>query len=343
MNGKWQEFLRSKDLPGHSSADQPALTSLGAPPEDAVLSLFDLSHHCLVTAHGEDAMSFLQGQLTCDLRRVTNTQSVLGAYLSPKGRVICTFRVVRAGEEYLIRLPASAAAHMVERLRRFVLRSRVEIETHSESIVVFGVAGADADNKLRAVAGMAPSAVDEAVSGKGAVIVQVPGAFPRYEVIAPTEVAIGLWSELAGAERGRDAWDLLEIRAGLPCIGKENSDAFVPQMVNLELVGGVSFTKGCYAGQEVVARTQYLGRAKRRMYRVKATVKSAPTIGERIVAESATEHSEVGRLVNWAHSPDGGFELLAVIQTAAISDGLTLRLGDDPEAVLRITDLPYTE
>lgn len=341
MNEDWRTFIRDRGTPTEVGSARGAAVAQTVS-DGASVYLVDLSHYGLVSVQGDDATAFLQGQLTCDVQGVTQEHSVLGAYLSPKGRILASFRIARRDEEFLIRVPSSVVETTVNRLRMFVLRSRVGIEDRRDAEVVFGIGGTGAETRIRAAAGQVPNTVDESVQVDDTTIVRVPGSEPRYEVYGSTENAARLWAELDGFVVGSDAWELFEIRSGLPTIGAENCDAFVPQMVNLELVGGVSFTKGCYSGQEVVARTQYLGRPKRRMYRAAVSSMAKPRIGGPVVVATPEGKKEIGRVVSSASSPDGGFEILAVLQTAAVVDGQELRVADGSDVRLEIRDLPYS-
>jgi hypothetical protein len=141
-------------------------------------------------------------------------------------------------------------------------------------------------------------------------------------------------------QTGAEFWSLMDIRAGVPNIFEDTVEAFVPQMANLQLIGGVSFTKGCYTGQEVVARMQYLGKLKRRMYRAHVDSTQAPARGAEVFSPSSESGQGAGRIVDVAASPDGGYEVLAVIQISSAGAD-DLRLVDAEGPALRLLDLPY--
>ena len=150
------------------------------------------------------------------------------------------------------------------------------------------------------------------------------------------------WRELLGAaqQTGPEFWSLMEIRAGMPTVFEDTLEAFVPQMANLQLIGGVSFTKGCYTGQEVVARMQYLGKLKRRMYHAHVDTAQAPARGAELFSPSSESAQGAGRVVDVAASPQGGYELLAVIQISSAEAGdLHLESAEGPR--LHLLDLPY--
>jgi folate-binding protein YgfZ len=151
-----------------------------------------------------------------------------------------------------------------------------------------------------------------------------------------------LWEEAeqVATPTSRESWALLDIRAGMPTVYESTKEAFVPQMANMQLIDGVSFTKGCYTGQEVVARMQYLGKLKRRMYRAKVDTGQAPASGSALFSASDASGQGAGKVVDAAASPEGGFELLVVTPTSC-AEADDLRLGDENGPALQILDMPY--
>ncbi len=261
----------------------------------------DLSHYGLISVHGEDAASFLQNQLTNDLRQVDEQHSQFSGYCNAKGRLLATFRIFQRGDSHYLCLPVEMIEAVTSRLRMYVLRSKVTIEDASETYVHLGVSGDQAEEDLRAVAGDLPVNLHEVISTNEQTVIRVPGIHASYEVFADVERAYELWNALNVhcAPIGAEAWQLLDIQAGIPLISSGTSGAFVPQMVNLQLVDGVSFKKGCYPGQEVVARMQYLGKLKRRMYRAHVQTDKQPRPGGEIFV-SKDKAQPVGKLVSAA-------------------------------------------
>jgi folate-binding protein YgfZ len=163
----------------------------------------------------------------------------------------------------------------------------------------------------------------------------------RFVLVAPVAETPAIWDRLAGplTPVGAPCWEWLEIANGLPWITAATQDQFVPQMANLELIGGVNFRKGCYPGQEIVARMQYLGQPKRRLFLAHVDAEASPAPGESLVADDAGGQS-AGTVVNAAPAPHGGFDLLAVVQTASAGTA-TVRLGSPAGPALRFRPLPY--
>ena len=165
---------------------------VSATADGAACLLVDLRDCGLVAVRGSEAESFLQGQFTCDMRRVTSQRSALGAYLSPKGRVLASFRILRFGDGYLLRMQSSVLHQTVRRLRMFVLRAQVDIEDVSDALVIFGVRGTDADSALRRAFGDPPDTIDEVKQSGRMAVVRVPGATPRFEVLGAPEETMEL-------------------------------------------------------------------------------------------------------------------------------------------------------
>jgi folate-binding protein YgfZ len=174
----------------------------------------------------------------------------------------------------------------------------------------------------------------QATANPDRIVVALEGG--RYLVIAPGSAGAALAARFA--QVSPEWWTLAEVRAGLPLVTQLTQDQFVPQMANFELVGGIDFKKGCYPGQEVVARTQYLGKLKRRMYRGEVDAAVSPSAGQDLFG---TEPQAVGMIVNAAPRPGGGYEFLAVIQSSSVEAGDPLKVGAADGPVAAIVPLPY--
>jgi len=344
MNPAWKTHLEQEGAvfdaeTVHNFGDARAEAAVAA----SRLVLADLSHLGLIEAQGEDAAEFLQGQLSNDVSQVDAAHSQLAAYCSPKGRMLADLRVFAREQAYCLVLPRAILEATLKRLRMFVLRSRVVLEDVSDTLVSFGFAGPEADVRLGEVLAGVPGEHDAVSQTDGLSLIRLPGTVPRFQIHGPAEAAIALWARLRPAAQpvGGAAWGLLDILAGLPSVHPQTVDAFVPQMVNLQAIGGVSFKKGCYPGQEVVARTHYLGKLKRRMYRAHVDTDRIPAPGEEIYLSGAEQSA--GRIVSAQPGAEGGVELLAVIQIASVEaaapGGLHLGAPDGPALSLR--ELPY--
>ncbi len=302
----------------------------------------DLSHLGVIAVHGKDAAGFLQSQLSNDVSRIDDGNHQLAAYCTPKGRVIGLFRLFRQDDTFYLRLPADTLEAVLQRLRLFVLRADVTLEDVSENFVRIGISGEDASDELLSAAGKLPEEPHQAVHTDNLTLLRVPGIEPCYEVYASSiEAAQKLWEALnvRGAPVGMAAWRLLQIQAGMPDIYAATTDLFVPQMLNLQLINGLDFKKGCYPGQEIVARTQYLGKLKRRMYLGHIQSDQPPQPGDSLYTPADSKQA-CGRIVDAQPHPDGGFSALAVLQISA-ADSNDVRIGASDGPVFSLHSLPY--
>ncbi len=337
MNSEWQAFLISQS----AQIDHRGRVHFPASPPSAPCALMDLSHLGLISVRGEDAGSFLQGQLTNDVRELSLEHSHLSSYCSPKGRMLAFFRLLRRDEEYLIQLPRAKVQLILERLRLFVLRARVTLEDASDRLAGLGIAGQCAEALLGTDFDPLPALANNAVHRGPLTLIRMPGPTPRFELLGPPPKLAEEWRRLAppAVPGNADFWSLLEIRAGIPSVHAETTDAFVPQMANLHLIDGLSFTKGCYAGQEVVARIQYLGRLKRRMYLAEVESPAPPSPGDELFSPRSESGQGTGRIVDAQPAGENRYELLAVVEVEA-AEGGDVRLGENGP-LLRWLPLPY--
>jgi len=297
-----------------------------------------LTHLGILQFGGEDAQVFLQGQLTCDVAGIETFRSTHGAYCSPKGRMLASFLLWREGADFFMALSRDLVDAIHTRILKFVLRSRVSVSDASESIFLHGLAGPKAEGAVRNLFRAAPDKPNllSREDGIGTAIMLTDG---RFVLASKASTVPALEQRLAAALERVDprAWRWLDIRNGVPLVTAATQDRLVPQMTNLELLGGVSFTKGCYTGQEIVARTQHLGKVKRRMFL--ANVTAAAAAGEEIYCEDLGEQAS-GLVVNAEASPDGGCDLLAVVPSES-RERSVVHLGSLGGPVLRFLALPY--
>lgn len=345
MNAEWRSFLEragavlTSDRVLHFGQ---AETELHAALSGEICC--DLSHLGVIAARGPDSETFLQGQLTCDVRQVVPEHSMIGAYCSPKGRALASFRLFRCGDDYNLELPRSMVEPALTRLRKYILRARIALDDVSDTLARIGVAGSNATQLLAAQVSSSATelAVGDVLHVNGITAIRLPGATPRYELHGPVSEIQAVWNALAPhlMPVGAEAWQLLDVLAGVPTVYPETVEAFVPQMMNLELLDGISFKKGCYTGQEVVARTHYLGKLKRRMYLARVEMATLPRPGDPLFSPQADASQGAGRLVDACRHPDGDCAVLAVALIECAERG-TLHLNDAGGPVLRLEPLPY--
>ena len=343
MKTDWKTFL--SDAGAEFEADKVA--HFGNPVREQKVTLSglvfaDLSHLGVIAVYGADAESFLQSQFSNDISQLTETGTQLDAYCTPKGRILGLMRLFRQGETWYLRLPEDTLEAVIQRLRMYVMRADVTLEDVSDNFLRIGISGEAAVDELQTVMSDVPSEADQLRHSGDITLLRVPGVLPRFEAyISSLETASKLWDSLNvhGAPVGESAWRLLEIRDGLPNIFAATSELFVPQMTNLQLLNGVSFKKGCYPGQEIVARMQYLGTLKRRMYLGHVDTDQQPSPADSLFTGTDSEQA-VGRIVDAQPHPDGGQLVLAVMQIKVAEAG-DMHLGSAEGPLMVLEPLPY--
>ncbi|MGB5830425.1 MAG: folate-binding protein [Thiohalocapsa sp.] len=346
MNPDWRAFLESRAAsvsePGDQNVDHAGSARFAEAPTDADCALIDLSHLGLVAVGGPEAVEFLQGQVSNDIRELSEAHSQLNSHCSPKGRMLANFRALRIERSLFLVLPRTQMEPLLKRLRMFVLRAKVTIDDASDALVCFGIVGNCADAALRDLFGPLPVGDNEMVRAEVATLIRIPGVVQRFLFIGPAEQAQSLWQLAAEQtqEANADLWALHDIRAGIPTVLPETSDAFVPQMANMHLIDGVSFTKGCYTGQEVVARMQYLGKLKRRMYSAEVETEIAPRPGDILSVPGSKSEQAPGRIVDARAIAPGRYALLVVVEISAAESG-EVRLASEDGPLLSLKTPPY--
>lgn len=329
MNSIWQHKLESLGyhLDGqgvaHRTADNP---SSGVVP---------LSHQRIIRIQGPDSSRFLQGQLSCDLSEVARLGSRLGAHCNIKGHMISLFRVMQqAADCFWLRTHTGLFDKALATLNKYIIFSKAEASA-AEELVGIGLFGPEAERLAGTLVAHPPTEVDALVAEGNRVLVRLPGE--RFECWLPVEEACALLDRCADQAADGDRWLLEEIRAGVADLRPETSEAFIPQMTNLQVHEGVSFTKGCYTGQEVVTRLQHRGILKKPMYRAAVTSAERPQPGQ---ALSTAEKDAVGQVVIAAPVAEGHYELLAVINRES-AEQQPILLGDRSGPRLELLTLPY--
>jgi hypothetical protein len=265
--------------------------------------------------------------------------------------MLALFRMLRCGEVIYLQLPASNLKPLAQRLNKYKLRTQVQLDTGGLGTVAIGIAGAVADKVLAAVGAAVPELPNAVSQIQHLTVVRMPGAVPRFQVLGAIEPMQELCTDLMAqgvhiADSDND-WALLDIQAGIPTIYPETADTFVPQMVNLHLLDGVSFTKGCYTGQEVVARLQHLGTLKRRLFRAMVTTSSCPVPGTPLYSDHCESAQGAGkvvdaRIVDARINGEERCELLAVVEIDTVQRGGTVHIDNAAKPALQFLDLPYS-
>jgi folate-binding protein YgfZ len=341
MSSAWQQFL----LEQGASVEAGGVSHFGVAADELRAAraggiIAPLTHLGLIACSGEDAQSFLHSQLSNDVRQLGAERSEYAAYCSAKGRMLANFLLWRKEPAYYLQLARALLPTVQKRMGMFVLRAKVKLTDASDTHAAMGLAGGAAEAVLKELFPALPQQAHQVVHDPAnGTLIALPGA--RFQLVAEVETAKRLWHRLAAVLRpvGPSRWQWLEIQNGLPLIEPATQEQFVPQMANMELIGAVNFQKGCYPGQEIVARTQYLGQLKRRMVLAHLEAGAPPEAGDELFS-SELDGQASGMVVNAQAAPEGGYDLLAVVQRSSIAQGtLHLRAADGP--VLSIQPLPY--
>ncbi|MEO0316239.1 MAG: hypothetical protein RI928_2695 [Pseudomonadota bacterium] len=313
-NASWSEFLSTQAI-------SPGL----ADPGGGMIAA--LTHLGVLSVSGADAENFLHNQLTNDVLELPTGAMHLGGYCSPKGRLLATLIIWKSDEGVRLVMPRELLPGIQKRLQMFVLRSKVTLADISDQTVLIGIAAPNGQKiSFSEVPGL--NAVWPSAAG-----------LQRAVWMGPVDSAMSLWNTLRHTLSPITAcrWRWLDIRAGLPMVVEATREQFVPQMVNFDLVGGVNFRKGCYPGQEIVARSQYLGKLKRRML-LASTQAELATAGMEIFS-AADPGQPCGLVVNAEKNSEGLWDLLVEIKLDAAQT--SVHLGTANGEPLQFLEMPY--
>ena len=301
--------------------------------------LCDLGQFGTLRVSGEEAQPFLQNLLSNDIREVSSARAQLSSFNTAKGRVLATLLIWREGDDYLLQLPRVLCEPMRKKLGMYVLRAKVKIADASDEIVALGLSGVNAQEVLTGQFGELPQSLLGFLGTAQGSIIKIGDT--RFQINASAQQAQTLWQALSQRAQpaGSVCWDWLNIRSGIPVILPQTQEKFVPQMVNFDLIGGVSFKKGCYPGQEIVARMQYLGQLKRRMYLAHLDSIDIPQAGDELFSADM-EGQPTGMIVNASPAPGGGCDVLAVVQIAS-REAQTVHWKSSQGEVMQFLPSPY--
>lgn len=298
-----------------------------------------LSRYGLVSVEGRDREKFLQGQVSTHMAQLGALHHGTGVACSPKGRMYTTFRVLNAGERYLLEMNSGLIEPTIETLKKYAVFFQVSLGSQPDYLIL-GLSGANIEVALSAIFPDAciPENNEVTEIAGGGYLLKVPGIRARYELWLPENSMTRWWPVLTNALMPvtEALWQLFNIESVIPELSPETVDKYIPQHLNQPSLGAVSFKKGCYTGQEIVARTQNLGQLKSRCYHLSLESSTLPEINTRLYNGNS---KAVGEIIASAHNVTSNtVELLAVVRIDAIND-LYLNLGK--EQPLKAHELPY--
>jgi len=300
----------------------------------------------LMSFAGADAVSFLHRQLTNDVEHLDPLHARLAGYCTAQGRLLATFLMWKSGEQILLQLPLDIQPALQKRLQMYVLRDKVKLTDASADWILLGLGGAAATEVLAQWFAPMPAEPYAKVDNEHGSLIRVADAFdaPRYQWITTADIASKVWPILRASLKlaTKDIWHLADINAGVPQITTATQEKFVAQMVNFEILGGVNFKKGCYPGQEVIARSHYLGKNKRRMLAAAIDLLNsdvAAVAGTELYAD-ADPSQPCGMIVNAERRNGDLVDCLVSIRIPVPNEG-AVHLGSPQGPSLHFKPLPY--
>ena len=332
----WHDFLQQQ---GFSILEQGGIHHANAS-QGAEAYVTDLSNYGTLTLSGPDACKFLQGQLTCNMDELSPQQGLSGAYCSPKGSVISNFDLLQVNDQVMLHMAADVVEAVNTALTKYIVFSKAKLHNQNDEWVRLGLWGQKAQEALAQFC-EAPSQARQVSKFDQGFVFCSNVAQQRYVIYCQPEAAIDLWLQLTDHARPASTaqWEISQIKDGLIYVGEEVSQHYVPQMLNLQEMGTINFQKGCYTGQEVVARMQYLGKLKRHLYLGRITSDTPIQVGMQI---DASGRGNVGRIASLAKAEDNLYWFTAVINIKEAEDPEdTLSIGGVDESQVEIDPLPY--
>ena len=280
--------------------------------------IFNLNYLAVIEVSGADSAKFLQGQLTCNVNDLSDSQASIAGFCTAKGRVISSLIIIKTADSFCLLLPASLLDKVLKKLQMYVLRSAVKLVDKREQWPVYGLQTQEPANSVE------PAFF---VNQSEFITIKLPSALSRHVIIKPIQ------SPITVNQDSNDAWRYQDILDGLPWFEFEQSEQYTPQMLNIDQLGGISFTKGCYTGQEIVARTHYLGKAKRSLFAAQSNQLLALSCDGCAVLDSQTQQT-VGHVLTAQHYRQQTY-LLIVLQVADV-DSSSLVLNDQQRSLITL-------
>jgi folate-binding protein YgfZ len=319
-----------------TSTEQPALSLL--PKTFAI----ELSKFGAISLQGEDQSKYLQGQVTCDVNNSQPDTLQIGAHCDAKGKVFSVFRLINRIEQehsaHLLLQPKSTIDASLKELKKFGVFAKVSIE-ESTNLSFFALVGEQATNLLQEVFSQVPDSLSPVIQVGSTTIVYTSGTINRYLLIDEESKLRPIIKALSLPIYQHNIWDLLEISQGFPLLSESSTGQYVPQMLNLQAINGISFTKGCYLGQETVARMQYLGKNKRALF-ILETQSAIPLSGDDIIEKQLGDNwRKAGDILATYQADDGKCFIQAILSN---DEEQILRIKSQENSSVVIKDLPYT-
>ena len=298
----------------------------------------ELSPMGILAVSGQDAADFLQGQLSCDIKQVSAKASISGTYCNQQGRVIATFRAIKHDDQYYLYMPLSIVDTTLAKLQKYAVFSQVQLQNISSNMLSIGLSGPKIRSIFQAYFSQIPQACNQICNENGYLIIRIPGPYQRFIVFASNELMQSLWQKLSKdiAPVSHQAWHILDIISGIPNIYPQTQEKYLPHRLNLHRLDYLDFHKGCYLGQEIIARMHYRGQLKHQMVRLWLAT-STPILPGTIIKDP--NDKAIGQIVDSAIDPEYGVQALVIIPVQT-SQQKQLKI-DNHIVQIKYLDLPY--
>ncbi len=290
MNQNWKNFLLDQNALFKSESD---ITFKEHCHDNANNNkIYPIAHLAVLKIGGADAVKLLQGQVTCNVNEVTETKSSLGALCTPKGRAITTFLLIKTPDYFLMVLPRELLEIVQKRLQMYVLRSAVTLTNCSDQLCLIGLSESGRQTECL---------FDTRQINGNDIRINFSKTEARHLIITEPDQAIKLWSVAINEQNfiatNSEQWRYKDLLSGLPWLTTETTEEFIPQMLNLDQLGGISYNKGCYTGQEIVARTHYLGKTKRELFLAECNSDTLPNPNSPILDKNAETEQVLAKVL----------------------------------------------
>jgi folate-binding protein YgfZ len=302
--------------------------------------LVSLSHYGAISLSGVEQSSYLQGQVTCDVNSANEDSLLVGSHCDAKGKVFSTFRLINRDSAHLLIQPKRSITSSITELKKFGVFAKVEI-TQTDGLSFFALVGDQANELLKSTFTQVPDSLTPVVHCDGTTLVYIAGKQVRYLLIDETEKLSTKLNDFNIPTYESPVWDLLEITEGFVQLNEHTSGEYVPQMLNVQAINGISFTKGCYLGQETVARMQYLGKNKKALFSLSALTNEKLANDEVIEKQLGENWRKAGDILAYYQSDDGHCYFQAVLAND-LDNTTTLRVKSQPEISVNVQPLPYS-
>jgi len=302
--------------------------------------LVSLDNYSAISLKGEEQTNYLQGQVTCDVSSSNDNNLLIGAHCSAKGKVFSVFRFINRNSAHLLIQPKASICNSISELQKFGVFAKVDITTTDE-LNFFALVGEQAADILQEHFNQTPNSLTPVVQSNTTTLVYVSGKQARYILIDERSVLDNIINTLNQPIYHSALWNLLEINEGFPQLSTISSGEYIPQMINLQAINGISFTKGCYIGQETVARMQYLGKNKRALYSLKTHL-TQPLENEEVIEKKLGENWRKAGDILATYQADNGDCYLQAVLSSDLDDSTLLRIKSQPESSIIVQTLPYS-